>query len=89
MLTFQPVALTYLTGEEVQAGDHVLFHLEASQIEFVANRDDPETAWYVEQIGGGCIILAPSFGRAFVRESDREEFEDLEFVSRSSELSLH
>jgi hypothetical protein len=35
------------------------------QVEFVAQRGDPATDWYVDQFGGGCMILAPSFDRVF------------------------
>jgi hypothetical protein len=74
------MSLRYTSGEEIQARDRILYHFEPSQIEFVAKPDDPDTAWYIEQYGGGCMILAPSFGRVFV--SDPHEDEDLEFVSR-------
>lgn len=75
------MSLLYRSGEEIQAGDDVLYHFEPSRIEFVAKADDPDTAWYVEQYGGGCMILAPSFGRVFV--SKPHEDQDLEFVSRA------
>ena len=74
--------LKYQSGEEVQAGDQILYHLEPGQIEFVARLNDPATAWYVEQFGGGCMVLASSFGRVFV--SKPHEDEDLEFVSRDA-----
>jgi hypothetical protein len=71
--------LTYSSGE-VRSGDRVLYHGEPGQVEFVAKRGDPETSWYVEQFGGGCMILAPSFGRVFLSEAE----EDLEFVARDA-----
>ncbi len=71
---------TYSSGEEIQPGDHVLYHGEPGQKEFVAKAGDPESGWYVEQFGGGCIILAPGFGRVFVSKTD----EDLEFVAREA-----
>ncbi len=77
--------LTYRSGEEIQAGDGVLYHSEPGRIEFVAKADDPDTAWYVEQYGGGCLILAPSFSSVFV--SDPHADEDLEFVSRPGPAS--
>src|ERR1700678_1561238 len=58
VLTFHPMSLKYGSGEEVQAGDRVLYASEASQIEFVATAEDQDTAWRVEQIGGGCMILS-------------------------------
>jgi hypothetical protein len=85
VLRFHPVSLRYRSGEEVQAGDRVLYNSEPSQIELVAKADDPETAWYVEQFGGGCMILAPSFGRVFV--SDPQDDEHLDFVSRQGTAS--
>jgi hypothetical protein len=80
VLRFQPMSLKYRSGEEIQAGDSVLYDREPSRIEFVAKADDPDTAWYVDQYGGGCMILSPNFSRVFV--SDPHEDEDLEFVSR-------
>ena len=71
------VSLTYASGEEIRADDRVLYHGEPGQIDFVAGPGD----WEFEQFGGGCMILAPSFGRVF--ENEPEEAEDLEFVSRS------
>jgi hypothetical protein len=73
------MALTYASGDEIQAGDRVLYHGEPGQIEFIARPGD----WEFEQFGGGCMILAPSFGRVF--EFRPEEAEDLEFVSRAQE----
>lgn len=78
--------LKYSSGEEIQARDRVLYHSEPSQIEFVAKPEDTETAWYVEQFGGGSMLLAPSFGRVFV--SNPEDDEDLEFVARDAPLNI-
>ena len=73
------MSLTYPTGEEIRSGDRVLYHGESGQVDFVAERGNPETAWYVEQFGGGCMILVPTFGCVFVSKAD----EDLEFVGRA------
>lgn len=72
------MSLAYSSGEEIQSGDRILYHGEPGQVEFVAKRGNSETDWYVERFGGGCMILAPSFGRVFISEAD----EDLEFVGR-------
>ena len=77
MLRLPSVALKYLSGEEVKVGDHVLYHFEAGQVEFVS-----EGGRFCEQFGVGVMILAPSFGRVF----DQPD-EDLEFISRG-ELPL-
>jgi len=77
--------LTYYSGEEIKPGDHVMFHGEPGEIEFVAdplaNDNDPEISWYVQEYGGGVGVTEPKyFGRAFV--SDPNTDEDLVFVSR-------
>jgi hypothetical protein len=43
--------------------------------------DDPDTKWYVEQYGNGCMILTPGFGRVFVPQADA----DLQFLSRDDQ----
>ena len=79
------MSLRYQSGEEIKNGDHVLFHREAAEIEFVASEpDDPKTGWFLQEFGGGVMISEPKcFGRAFIPVSHIEEYEDLEFVSRA------
>ena len=77
------MSLTYTIGEEIRKGDRVLFHGEPGEIELVADPvvSDPETDWYVQEHGGGVMILEPQyFGRAF--SSDPRTDCDLEFVAR-------
>ena len=74
---------TYPSGEKIQPGDHVLYHGERGRVEFVATSEDPETKWYVEQYCGGCMMIAPGFGRVFVTDSCNDE--DLQFLSRSDQ----
>jgi hypothetical protein len=69
--------LKYLSGEEVKAGDHVLYAGESGQIEFVAEPGHPESDWFFQQYGPGCMILAPACGRVFEQPDDH-----LVFVSR-------
>ena len=78
------MSVAYSSGEEIQSGDRILYHGEPGQVEFVAKSGDHETGWYVEQFGGGYMILAPSFGRVFISKAD----EDLEFVSRDAPPSM-
>jgi hypothetical protein len=71
---------TYRSGEEIKAGDRVLFHGEPGEIEFVAAALSGDAAmdWYVEEYGAGIMVVEPKFfGRAFVHTG-----EDLRFVSR-------
>ena len=75
--------LFYMSGEEIKKGDKVLFHGEPGEIELVADPEvtDPETDWYVQEYGGGVMIIEPKyFGRAFL--PDPRNAEDLEFVAR-------
>ena len=74
---------TYISGEEVRAGDQVRYHGEPATIEFVATEKigDPALDWYIDRFpGGGFMINAKSMGRVFV--TDRDADEDLELVSR-------
>jgi hypothetical protein len=76
----------YQTGEEIRKGDHVLFHGEPGEIEFVADplAKDPATDWYVQEYGGGVMVLEPkNFGRAFLTRTSTAE--DLTFVSRAED----
>jgi hypothetical protein len=65
----------------------VLFHGEPGQIEIVATEpNDPETDWYVNELGPGVMILEAEpkcFGRVFISADRIDNYEDLEFVSRS------
>ena len=75
---------TYQSGEEIKKGDRVLFHGEPGEIEFVADAliGDPAMDWYVEEQGGGVMVIEPKcFGRAFLTETHTAE--DLVFVSRA------
>ena len=70
----------YTSGEDIRPGDYILYHGERGKVEFVAIPDDPNTDWYLQQYGSGCMILVPSFGRVFVVTLDKDE--DLEFPER-------
>ena len=78
-------ALKYRSGEQIQKGDHVLFHGNPATVELVAlDRNHPEHAWYVQELGGGVLVFDPmSSGSTFIPREDLPEYEDLEFVSRA------
>ena len=85
-----PLILKYQSGEEIKKGDRVLFYGNPAEIELVAcDPSDPETDWYVQEYGGGVMILDPMVsGRTFIPADQIEEYyEDLQFVSRSSNLN--
>lgn len=76
------MALQYATGEEICAGDRVLFHGEPARIEFVveARTGDLELDWYLEQ-GPGVMVREPKFfGKVYV--PDPALVADLVFLRR-------
>jgi hypothetical protein len=76
----------YQSGQKIRKGDKVLFHGEPGSVELVAEPPgDPETAWFVQEYGGGVMIVEPKFfGRAFLTHT---ESCDLVFVSRCDDKS--
>jgi hypothetical protein len=78
------ITFRYLSGEEIKGGDHVHFHGNPAQIEFVAcDPNDPESAWYFQEFGGGVMILDPKVSsQTFIEAKSLPEYEDLQFVSR-------
>jgi hypothetical protein len=79
--------LRYRSGEEIKKGDRVLFHKNPAEVEFVASDpDNPETSWYLQEFGGGAMILDRMVsGCTFIPAGSIAEYEDLEFVSRARE----
>jgi hypothetical protein len=64
----------------------VLFHHEPGQVELVAVQlGDPETDWFMQEFGGGVMILDRVAGRTFIPADQIDEYEDLEFVSRATD----
>jgi hypothetical protein len=77
------VAFLYASGEPIEKGDRIRYAAGDGVVEFVADRDvtDPETEWFVDEYGGGCMILTERFGRVFLKEPQDDA--DLEFLSRA------
>jgi hypothetical protein len=77
------VAFLYASGAAIQKGDRIRYADGDGVVEFVADREvaDPETEWFVDEYGGGCMILTEKFGRVFLDEPQDDE--DLELVSRA------
>ena len=77
--------LKYRSGEEIKKGDHILFHGNPAEVEFVAgDPDDSEQLWFLQEYGGGVMILDPLVsGRTFIGADQLNGYEDLEFVSRA------
>ena len=77
------MALKYRSGDNILAGDRVLYHGAPGEIDFVVDpaAPDPSQSWYVQEFGSGVMITVPKvFGCVFI--SDLDEDEDLVFVSR-------
>jgi hypothetical protein len=84
--TLTRAALSYESGEPVQAGDRIRYHGEAGYVDFVVTEKsgDPSLDWFVEQYPGGeMMILAETFGRVFLGVDDFDDL--LEFVARSTD----
>ncbi len=78
------MVLKYQTGEEILKGDRVLYHGKPGHVEFVAAKSgDPETDWYVDEYGGGIMVVDGVAGHTFIPTDRIEEYEDLGFVSRA------
>ena len=77
--------LRYQSGEEIKKGDRVLFHRNPATVELVASdASDPEASWYIQEFGGGVVILEPNIsGTTFVHAESIPDYEDLEFVARA------
>jgi hypothetical protein len=75
---------SYNSGEEIRAGDRILYHDEPGEIEFVADPLVEPHSWYVIELGGGVMIKEPKvFGSVFV--SKPADDEDLIFQRRATE----
>jgi hypothetical protein len=76
------VELAYWSGEIVKKGDRIRYGGGSGIVELVADPDvsDPETRYYVDEYGGGCMLLTELFGRVFI--DNPREAEDLQFVAR-------
>jgi hypothetical protein len=73
----------YISGEAIKKGDRIRYGSGSGVVEFVADPDvsDPETAYFVDEYGGGCMLLTEAYGRVFLTQPEHDE--DLAFVSRA------
>ena len=77
------MVLRYLSGETIDKGDRVRYGTGSGVVEFVADPDvsDPETAFFVDEYGGGCMLLTEAYGRVFLTQPEHDV--DLALVSRA------
>jgi hypothetical protein len=81
------MVLRYHSGEEIRQGDRVLYHREPAQIEFVAiDPDNSELEWFVQEYGGGMMVLEGVSGRTFIPRDQIGDSDDLEFVARGAAI---
>lgn len=71
----------YTTREPILAGDRVLLDGHPGEIETIADPLEDPSNWFVEQFGGGVLVLEARFGRVFLTPED-DAFEELVFVAR-------
>ncbi len=84
MVGLGEMRVTYKSGLQVKAGDHVRYGGEPGEVEFVGDPEapTPETTWYLQTLGPGAMIREPKVsGSVYVRETDKDHL--LEFVSRA------
>jgi hypothetical protein len=77
----------YPSGEEIQAGDRILFHREPGEVQFVVTEKTGAAAkdWHIEQHPeGGVMLRVKGFGNVFLGQP--ETTEDLEFVARTGQV---
>lgn len=73
----------YKTGEDIRKGDKILHQGVPARIEFIAVADgDPDLDWYVQEFGGGVMLLDSKIGNVFISVDQISEIAVLEFVSR-------
>ena len=78
------MALKYQPGEEIKKGDTVHYFNRPALVGFVAAElGDPETDWFVQEFGGGVMILDDVAGRTFIPADQIPVSDALEFVSRA------
>lgn len=76
----------YMTREPILAGDRVLLDGYPGEIETIADPLEDPSDWFVEQFGGGVLVLEARFGRVFLTP-EYAAFEELVFVARRAESS--
>jgi hypothetical protein len=83
------MSFTYKSGEEIRPGDRIRLDGHPGKVEFVVAEPtgDPATDWYLEEFGGGVMLIDDEMGNIFVgRESlEEENVGGLELVSRAPE----
>jgi len=78
--------LKYHSGDEIKKGDQILYGSSRGVVEFVADPavDDPNTKWYVEEYGGGAMLMTELYGAVFASRPNEEE--DLELAGRAETM---
>ena len=77
---------TYKSGEEIRPGDRITFDGHPGKVEFVVAEPtgDPAMDWFLEEYGGGVMVIDEQIGSVFVGIEVLEEG-PLRFVSRAPE----
>jgi hypothetical protein len=74
--------IRYATGEEIKPGDAVTYCGNPGNVEFVADPEHPtnETSWFIEEFGGGAMVVDSKIGHVFL--SPEADLEILVLVER-------
>lgn len=79
------MSLLYKSGEEIERGDQIKLNGHPGRIEFIVTHytGDPAMDWYIDEFGGGVMIIDDLVGNVFLSVENIEKDEGLEFMSRS------
>lgn len=75
----------YQSGEEIKAGDRILYGGKPGEVEFVvtAATGEPSRNWFLEEHPeGGIMLMTGTFGSVAISGDQIADDEDLELVAR-------
>ncbi len=76
------MSFKYQSGEEVRAGDRIVYADDPGEVEFIADSTTAPDDWYVREYGGGVMIRTAKMGSVFLTTTEDEE--DLDLVARGT-----
>ena len=77
------MTFTYRSGEDIRAGDRIVYAGSPGEVEFVVNgaTGDPAVDWHLTHSpNGGVMLRTAAMGLVFLEEVH----EDLDFMSRTT-----
>lgn len=59
------MVLKYATGEDITAGDEIVFRGKDGVVDFVVIAGDPATDWYYQEYGPGMMLVVEGMGSVY------------------------